>query len=364
MRKIKEESLEDQVKERAKKPRAFPKIELIPSGCDVLDVHIGGGFPLGGVVNLAGKPSTAKTLLLLMLIMKCLQKYRDKFKWRYDDVEHRMLFDTDEMFGYSIYGKNMVHSKTVEEFNYNFTKFCESLEPDEKGVYIVDSLDMLPSQSDIKRSEEEFKTIDSGKTFEKGTYGKGKQLYLSANFFNQKAGMARDHNCTLIFVSQLRANFDAVFGEKYKKGGGYALDHQNSLEIWLYKKSDIKIEKDIRGIKRTEKKGAEIEAKVKKNSITGLRSQCHFSVLNDLGIDNVTSNIDYLYGLKKDNGTRGRFPVVKWDGKEFKKRNSLIQYIEENNQEDILIREIWKLRQEILDAMESKERKKNKIDYQ
>jgi RecA/RadA recombinase len=361
LRRKTEKPLEDQIKEKVKTARVKPQIELVSSGCDVLDTHIGGGFGVGTVVNLAGKRSTAKTLLILMHIAKCIQKYRDKFQWRYDDVESGMLFDTETMFGFPIYNDNLICSGTVEEFNFNFTKFCKGLRKGQRAVYVVDSLDMLPPQAALKRSDEEYKTMESGKVYDKGTYGKEKQMYLSANFFSQKAAMARDHNCILIFVSQLRANFDSVFGEKEKKGGGFALDHQNSLEIWLYKKSDISVEKEIRGIKRPITKGSEMEARVKKNKITGQRSRCFFSVIDDMGIDNVGSNVDYLYGLKNERGARGKFPTVKWDRKEFKRRDTLIKYIEKNNQEDLLIKEINLLRREILEAVSSQDRKRNII---
>ena len=352
----KQKPLEEQVKEKAKSTIIKPKIELISSGCDILDIHIGGGFPVGTIINIAGPPSAAKTMLILKHISRCIKSLAEKFKWRYDDVEYRMLFDTEDLFGFPILDDNLNHSRTIEEFNYNFTKFCKGLKKGERALYVVDSLDMLPPQDAVNRSEEEYKTMDVGKKYEKGTYALKKQMYLSADFFNQKAAMARDHNCTLIFISQLRANIGAIFGEKWKKSGGCALNHQNTLEIWLEKIGTIKKDKIIREIKRSEILGMIVRANTKKNSVTGKRSKCVFEVLDDIGIDNVASNIKYLFG---DNCSS-----FNWDGKEFKgrgkdeARNLLIRYIEENNQEEKLIEEIKLLRKEIQESFSSSGRKK------
>jgi predicted ATP-dependent serine protease len=164
-------NLVEQVEERAKEPRQVHEVEVISSGCDVLDFALGGGFPLGCVINLVGDTGSGKTLLTTEFLVRAINKYKDRCVWLYDDVESRYSFNTYHIYKTILSPENFRSSRTVEDFNYNFTKFIRTIGPEQFGIYIVDCLDMMSSKASMKRSEAEFRAMDSGKTFDEGISG-------------------------------------------------------------------------------------------------------------------------------------------------------------------------------------------------
>ena len=84
-----------------------------------------------------------------------------------------------------------------------------------------------------------------------------------------------------------------------------------------------------------------------KNKIGKPFRSCFIDILFDYGVDNISTNINFLYNLKSDTGKQEEIsktdPII-WDGEEFTNRKRLIRYIEENNQEEILnqkVKDSW-----------------------
>ena len=79
-----------------------PTVELISSGSDLLDLALGGGFPLGKVINVIGDKSSGKTLLICEAIARAYVKYKEKIHVDYDDTEAGFSFDTQEIWGFTM----------------------------------------------------------------------------------------------------------------------------------------------------------------------------------------------------------------------------------------------------------------------
>lgn len=332
----------EQVVKSIKEPKQVHQVELISSGCDVLDLALGGGFPLGCVVNLVGDTGSGKTLLTTECLIKAINEHKDRCVWIYDDVESRYSFNTDHIYGTTLNPENFRCSRTVEDFNYNFTKFLKTIQEDQFGIYITDCLDMMSSKASMKRSEAEFKTMDAGKTFDEGTYGLEKQKYLSVDFFAKKAAEAKESNCLLIIISQVRHKIGGIqYGKRWTRAGGQALLHQAYQIIWL-----AEIEKFMAG---NRKSGISIKADIEKNNLGSFVVKCYFEDIMNYGIDNIGSNLNYFFDLITDTGKRRGLTNVEWDGKPFKTRRKLLSYIEENNQENQL-KEAIKIKWEAEDA--------------
>lgn len=345
-------NLVDQVVKRAKEPKQACQVELISSGCDILDLALGGGFPLGCVINLVGDTGSGKTLLATEFLVKAINRYKDRCKYLYDDVESRYSFNTHHIYNTILNPENFRSSRTVEDFNYNFTKFIKTIEPGQFGIYITDCLDMMSSKASMKRSEAEFKAMDSGKVFDEGTYGLEKQKYLSVDFFAKKVAEAKEKNCLLIIISQVRHKIGGIqYGRKWTRAGGQALLHQAYQIIWL-----SEIERHMKGDRKS---GVSIKADIEKNNLGSFAVKCWFEDIINYGIDNIGSNLNYLFDLITDTGKRRGLTSVEWDDQVFKTRRKLISHIEENNQEDQL-REAVKVKWEAEDtkADQSKDRKR------
>ena len=267
------------------------------TGSTLMDLLVGGGmsmgFPSGKIVNFYGEAGAGKTFFACELIAAAHRQYKDKFKWVYDDAERGFSFDGMSMWGVDILPENPVRSNTVEELYYNVRNFLRSLSKEECGIYVVDSLDALSNDDNEAIAEARMKAGDKGETYDKGSYGMSAQKFLSQEFFRKIAGELDAHNSLLVFVSQLRDNVNAgLYAEKRRKSGGSALDFYCDTIVHLRTK-----EKFTKGPLTT---GVCVEASLTKSKTARPFRKALINILFDYGIDDISSNIDYVYDLKSD----------------------------------------------------------------
>jgi len=278
---------------RPAKPKAKSDI-YFKTGSTLLDLLIAGGTgmgtPAGKIINVYGESGAGKTFVACEMIAAAKRQYKDKFKFQYDDAEHGFSFDGMKMWGVDI---NPMESTTVEELFYNVRKFLRELKEDECGIYVVDSLDALTNDENNERAEERMKAGDKGEVFDKGNYGMSAQKFLSQEFFRKIAGELADHNCNLIFVSQLRDNVNAgLYGEKRRKSGGSALDFYCDTILELRNKEKFEKQGLVTGVC--------VEARLKKSKTARPFRSALINIIFDYGIDDISSNIDYVFDLKSD----------------------------------------------------------------
>lgn len=283
------------------------------TGCKLLDLVVGGkkgvyGFPSGRFINIVGDKSAGKTFLTNEIIAWAYHNLdRKKFRWVYDDCESGYSFDTMEMYGFDIIGDNPVHSTTVEEAFCNISDFADKLKKDQFGIYVLDSLDGLTSNEQDERAEERLKAFHAEKSFDKGTYGMGKQKYLSQEFFPQLCSKIEDKNILVIIISQIRENVDMFSFEKFSRSGGKAMDFYAHSVIWLATAKYI--------TKKDRKVGVVVKAKTTKSKTPRPFRECFFSFLYDYGLDAIGSNLDYLFDLRTDKGELNtKAKALQWDG--------------------------------------------------
>ena len=315
----------------AKKEKEVVEEFRYSSGCDLIDLCVGGdkgvlGFQGGKWVNLIGDASSGKSLLCLETITANKYKYKDKARHIYDDSENGFTFDTEERYGFSSKEKGYTDSETVEQMNYQHTKFMESLQEDEHGIYIVDSLDGLADKMGIEMDEDTQKAIAKGKENDAGSYQMSIPKYLSQTYFKMRHGALDDTKSLCIITSQVRENVGAgLYGAKLKRGCGKALDLYANYIIWL--KTMCFIEKNGRKV------GAVVHAKVTKAKVKRPYREVIYTVIFDYGIDNVSSNLDFLFDLRssKNGELLKRAESIVWEeGIEPMTKDELVEYIEKN----------------------------------
>lgn len=317
-----------QVEKRNTATNAKKKVDKIfmPTGCTLIDLVTCGGYQAGKIINIVGDTSTGKTYLAIECIASAKQKFGKKLKWFYDNSESGFSFDTNVMYGFDVLTEAMQKNRsvTVEDFSVNLHKQLKSLKSDEYLIYVLDSLDGLSSEAERKRDKERIKAAEADKDYDKGTYAMEKQKYLS-EFFRLRSAEIEDKNCLLIVISQVRHNIGVMFGEQYKRSGGKALDFYAHICLWLAVVEKIK--------KKNRMVAVTIKAKTKKAKISKPFRECFFDLIFDYGIDDIGSNIDFLYDLRTCTGNRSiKKEKVEWEGTEYT-RDALIKHIEENNLE-------------------------------
>jgi len=275
------------------------QVPYFKTGCTLLDLITGGaknvfGIPAGKICNVVGDKSSGKTFFCNEVIASAAHEYGDKFRWMYDDCESGYSFNTEDMYGINIVTPESNQSGTVEEAFYNIKKFCDSVEDDEFGIYVLDSLDALTSDEQDDRAEQRVKAYDNGKSFDKGTYGMGKPKYLSQEFFPQLVRLLEKKNILLIIVSQIRDNVDMFSFEKYTRGGGKALDFYCYMILWLATAKKIERKGHI--------VGGTNKIKMTKGKVSRPFREGFYTFYFDYGIDDTGSCVDFLYDLRTDHG--------------------------------------------------------------
>jgi recombination protein RecA len=284
-----------------------------PTGSDLLDELTGGGeskgFPVGRIVNFVGDKSSGKTFLALEVIAAAKHLYKNNLKWVYDDSESGFSFDTKKLYGFEIMPidkKERIKSDTVETAYCNVRKFFTGLKENEFGIYCIDSMDGLTSKQMNLLADEQYKTFISEKDEkEKGSYKMGKAKYLSDTFFPQLADLIESKNGLLIIISQVRTNIDPMSFEKFSRAGGKALDFYCHTVLWLA---------NINKIKRKDRAvGVTVKAKNNKSKTPRPYREAYLTIYFDYGLDNISTNIDFLFDLRTPTGQLQKEKFVSWN---------------------------------------------------
>lgn len=290
------------------KKRLSKTVDFIPTGADLLDTLVGGGegegYRNGTIVNFVGDKSSGKTFLACEVIAAARNKFKDKLKWVYDDCESGFSFDTTRLYGFEIMPNTISQrhkSKTIEDGYCNVREFLESLKEGEFGIYVIDSLDGLDSREGKKIADDQFKAFKKAKESDnekeekvKGSYRMQKAKYLSDTFFPGLADLIEKKNALLIIISQVRFNVDPMSFEKFTRSGGKAMDFYCHTVLWLA--NIFKMNKKNRAI------GVRIKAKNTKSKTPRPYREVFLDLLFDYGIDNVGSNINFLFDLLTPTG--------------------------------------------------------------
>lgn len=311
--------------------------KFISSGSDTLNLAATGdinkGYPLGRFVNIVGDKSTGKSLLGIeacnfVYYMLCLKKKMD-VAIAYDDAEFAFDQDLAEKLDMPVKHITWHNSTRIEKFRRNLWNFMDKNHKKDLSLYILDSLDSLSDEDETKRVMDSIK----GDKKQDGSFGTGKARGMS-EFFRVLNGEISGTNCLLIIISQVRENIGVMFGAKYRRNGGKALDFYASQVIWLRE-----VEQILAG-KRKISQGIVVEAKVDKNKVAPPKRKALFNIYYNYGIDNVTSLLDLgldLGFIEKGEGTTEEDDSLSSKRKRKKKEsNILIWNDEEYTREDLI----------------------------
>jgi RecA/RadA recombinase len=268
--------------------QADNSVPRIKSGCTLLDCALGGGWAKGRVINIVGDKSTGKTLQATEICANFVIQYGPDCRIRYKDTEAAYDVAYAETVGLPTdavdFGEEI---ETIEDFERDLTKFCKEIPRGMPGLYILDSLDALSSN-------EEMDVKYDAQGNEKGSYGLSKAKKMSALFRRCIRAMKRK-DVTLVVISQVRDNINAMFGEKYTRSGGKALDFYASQIVWLSELGKIKAKRA--GVER--KVGVDIKAMVKKNKCGKPWREAEYPIMYDYGVEDVRAGVVWLHAVKR-----------------------------------------------------------------
>ena len=252
--------------------------DVIPSGSLLLNQALGiGGYPRGRIIEIYGPESSGKTTLALHAIAEAQKKGG---RAAFVDAEHSID---------PVYARNL--GVNIDELILSQPDCGEqALEIVEKlassGAFeliVVDSVAALVPQAELEGD-----MIDSTV---------GLQARLMSKAMRKLAGVLNTHNCTVIFLNQLRDKVGVMYGNPETTTGGNALKFYASVRIDIRRAEAIGSGSEI--------SGNTVKIKIVKNKVAPPFKQCLVDIIYGKGISR-TSEIAELgvqFGLLKKIGS-------------------------------------------------------------
>lgn len=318
-------------------------LEFFSTGSTIFDLILGKGICFKKMLNIVGPSSSGKSFIISEIIASARKIYGDKLKFVYLDCEAGYSFSSKSIWGFDIVDGNNPKIDTVEEFAIEIDKALDKIKPDEKLIYVIDSYDALTSETETEEYDKKLDSIAKGKKAD-GSFGMAKAKFINS-FFRMQIRKIKEKNCLFIVASQTRDNINGgMFAPAKKRNGGDSLQFYSAAVIWL--RVAEKYGKD------GHQTGISVHIKNDKNKLGKPFREGYIDIIFDYGLDNVASNIKFLYDLytaegktkkqvfgKDDAGKKSEPMKLKWDGEEFLYKD-LIRHIESNSLERTLERRV------------------------
>jgi len=208
-------------------------IERIPSGSYTVDLLTGGGYPVGGIIEIYGMDRVGKTFLGLSCI-KEVQK--QKGLCVFIDVEHRLNYEWAERIGVKTNDLLISRPNNAEDALEIEDRFIRS---GKIKLIVLDSVAGLVSEEELEKEMNEETMM--------------KQSRLMSKALRKFTGLAFKTRTTLIFLNQLRINRKGYYTGMAPPGG-------NALRFWASIRIELKCKEYFNN-----KKGHVVEATVVKN---------------------------------------------------------------------------------------------------
>ena len=303
-------------------------IEVIPSGSFGLDIALGvGGYPRGRIVEIYGPESSGKTTLAIHAVAEA-QKMG--LRALYVDAENAFDKEYSKALGVDVDKLLFTQPDCAEDCLEIAAKIIKS---GKIGICVIDSVAALVPRQELEG--------------EMGDAKIGLLARLMSQALRKLIGIAKESNCLVIFINQIREKIGVLFGNPETTTGGNALKFYASQRIEVRKSTAVKDgDEAIANLTKV---------KVVKNKVAPPFRKCEFEILFGKGINKQAEIIDLAieadiihksgswFSYEGDKLCQGRNALISLleDNPEFMeeveaKLNSWISNNQEETLEDIL----------------------------
>lgn len=248
--------------------------QWLSTGCLALDSIMGGGFPVGRIIELYGDTSTGKSLIAAQAVAWVQQSYPDATTL-YIDTERAVSLDIMRDIGVDTSRLMYSDPDTIEDV---FELMEDVLE--HKG----DQLCFIVWDSVAATTAQQEKDADYGKPT------MGKHALLMSQGLRKFNRLISGHNACALFINQTRQQIGVMFGDDETTFGGKALPFYSSIRIRLKKGRKIT---HVNG-KRKEVIGIYATAQVVKNKVAKPFLEAELPIYFGYGIDDAEASLLYL----------------------------------------------------------------------
>ncbi len=252
--------------------------DVIPSGSLLLNNALGiGGYPRGRIIEIYGPESSGKTTLALHAIAETQKKGG---RAAFVDAEHSIDPIYARNLGVDINELILSQPDNGEQALEIVEKLASSGAFD---IIVVDSVAALVPQAELE-GEMTDQTV-------------GLQARLMSKAMRKIAGILNTHNCTVIFINQLRDKVGVIFGNPETTTGGKALKFYASVRIDIRRSEAIGTGSDI--------KGNVVKVRIVKNKVAPPFKTCMFDIMYGKGISKTgeIADIGVQLGVLKKTGS-------------------------------------------------------------
>ncbi len=292
--------------------------EWVPTGCTPLDICMGGGNPVGRMVEIYGDTSTGKSLLASHIIAEAqaaggIGVLFDTESAASEHVMKCVGVDIDELLYYT--------PETIEELYGEFealmlAKYKHA--PDDLMVIVWDSVAATSTLGELKAVKK--------KGMGAATMG------IHARLISQLCRIVNvevaGQRLVFIFVNQTRQKIGVMFGSDVVTFGGKAIGFYSSIRLEMKHLRRITDDNDdIIGI--------DVRVGISKNKVAKPFRQCEFPIIFDHGIDEAAAMLWWLRDRKLVTGA-GWKVLELLDGTEIKFQHSGWENVYWENESDII----------------------------
>jgi RecA/RadA recombinase len=284
---------------------------FIPTGSELLNRVLGGGYALGRMAHIVGDPSTNKTGLAIEACANFHHLWPEG-KILYCDSEAAFDEDYAEVLGLPREHVEFMEADdpdvgiTVEEFDRKLDLWLQKIPSGQPGVCLLDSVDALPTEKEaavlkeVKKKKKKVVSDDEAdedddaveKALGSG-YGTEKSKIIG-RMFRSRVQKMKTRDAAVIAISQTRDNI-TKYGPRKIFSGGNALKFYASQQIMLKKKGNLTVTVD----KVVDIYGVQVEAFCSKNKCGVPFLKCEVDIVFGFGIDDLASNLDWLASVGK-----------------------------------------------------------------